>query len=432
MKSAISVPAIRNLQPESRPYELVDERLTGFLARVQPTGSITYYFSYRAQDGARRRYRIGSHPGTTAIAARKAAENLAAQVVQGKDPHLEKKQLRITRQRTKHETLEGFIDQKYAGWANSHQKRSSETIALLKRNFGHLYGRRLSEISSWDIQKWRSERAKAGYKPSAINRSVTTLKALLNKAVEWEVINTNPLQSIKPLKLDKSGRIRYLSDVEEARLRDALEKRESELRQGRESGNRWRRIREYDELPVIEGEFADYLQPLVLLTLNTGLRRGEIFSLTWANIDFGNKSLTVVGAGAKSGHTRHVPLNKEAIFLLSKWRKQSKGELVFTNPHTDAKFDNIYTSWTNLLRAAEIQDFRFHDLRHTFASNLVMAGVDLYTVKELMGHSTVQMTESYAHLAPEHKANAVERLVTRKIESTHRFGNHGKVSNSKV
>jgi integrase len=69
------------------------------------------------------------------------------------------------------------------------------------------------------------------------------------------------------------------------------------------------------------------------------------------------------------------------------------------------------TSWTNLRKRAGIEDFRFHDLRHTFVSKLVMAGVDLYTIKELMGHSTIQMTERYAHLGPEHKAKAVELLI---------------------
>ncbi len=79
---------------------------------------------------------------------------------------------------------------------------------------------------------------------------------------------------------------------------------------------------------------------------------------------------------------------------------------------TGARFDNIKRSWGQLRDRAGISDFRFHDLRHTFASKLVMAGVDLYVIKELMGHSTIQMTERYAHLAPQYKANAVEKLVS--------------------
>ena len=150
---------------------------------------------------------------------------------------------------------------------------------------------------------------------------------------------------------------------------------------------------------------------MVLLALNTGLRRGEIFNLKWTDIDFSRKTLTVEGATTKSGQTRHIALNAEIIRVLQEWQQQTVSELVFQSPVTGEPFNNIKTSWSQLRKNANITDFRFHDLRHTFASKLVMADVNLYTVKELMGHSTIQMTERYAHLAPEHKATAVERLV---------------------
>ena len=143
----------------------------------------------------------------------------------------------------------------------------------------------------------------------------------------------------------------------------------------------------------------------------TGLRRGEAFSLKWENVNFERKSLVVVGSTAKSGHTRHVPLNTESITILREWFEKTESELVFPSTVTKRKLVTVQKVWAPLMRRAGIERFRFHDLRHTFASKLVMAGVDLYTVKELMGHSTIQMTERYAHLAPEHKASAVERLV---------------------
>lgn len=123
------------------------------------------------------------------------------------------------------------------------------------------------------------------------------------------------------------------------------------------------------------------------------------------------KTLTVEGSTSKSGQTRHVQLNTDAVAMLSLWKEQSTGALVFPSPVTGEKLNNIKKSWGLLKERANISDFRFHDLRHTFASKMVMAGVDLYTVKELMGHSSIQMTERYSHLAPEHKASSVERLV---------------------
>ena len=143
-----------------------------------------------------------------------------------------------------------------------------------------------------------------------------------------------------------------------------------------------------------------------------GLRRGELFGLAWADVDMDNANLTVQGLGAKSGRTRHIPLNSEGLGTLSGWKKQCENSegLIFVSPK-GGRFDNIRTSWGKVLKAAGIKSFRWHDLRHTFASNLVMAGVDLNTVRELLGHSDYQMTLRYAHLAPEHKADAVARLV---------------------
>lgn len=411
VKAHISVVVIKNLQPGEKPYEVVDDQIRGFLVRVQPSGNISYYYAYRAPDGTRKRYRIGSHPSIAAPAARKAAEQFAAQVVQGGDPQSRKKQARKEQERARNELLESFIENKYKPWAIANHKQYGETLRLLKRNFSSLYDKRMSAITAWELQKWRAERAKAGAKTATINRAVTTLKALLNKAVEWGVIDSNPLQPVKPMKIDNKGSIRYLKQEEEARLRETLDNRELALRMGRESGNAWRDARAYPLMPTISGHFADYLKPLVLLALNTGLRRGELFTLLWRAIDMQKKILTVVGENAKSGHTRHVPLNSEAMELLKNWKRQSKGEYVFSSPVTNLPFNNINNAWETLRTKAKLSDFRFHDLRHSFASKLVMSGVDLYTVKELMGHSTIQMTERYAHLAPEHKASAVEKLV---------------------
>jgi integrase len=152
---------------------------------------------------------------------------------------------------------------------------------------------------------------------------------------------------------------------------------------------------------------------MVLLSLHTGLRRGEVFGLTRAYVDLVAGRVTVHGSKAKSGTTRHVPLNTEARSTLEGWLAQTAGDkdgLVFKGKGGQ-RFNNVRKSWEATLKAANIQKFRWHDLRHTFASKLVMAGVDLNTVRELLGHSDYKMTLRYAHLAPEHKAAAVERLV---------------------
>jgi integrase len=149
--------------------------------------------------------------------------------------------------------------------------------------------------------------------------------------------------------------------------------------------------------------FADHITPAVLLTMNTGLRRGELLALTWADIV--GDVLTVHGLGAKSGQTRHIPLNSEAVSVLHRWRAQSSGDRVIA---VDTSFK---TAWASLLKAAKITRFRWHDLRHHFASRLVQAGVPLNTVRELLGHADLTMTLRYAHLAPAQTRAAVDLLV---------------------
>jgi integrase len=156
--------------------------------------------------------------------------------------------------------------------------------------------------------------------------------------------------------------------------------------------------------------FADHLEPIVLLAMNTGMRRGEILSLRWENVSFETKTLTVLFEHAKSGKTRHIPQNGEAMRTLQAWQADTDGNgIVFKDANGKAMTD-IGKGWDKLLEDAGITNFRFHDLRHHFASKLVMASVDLNTVRELLGHGDLAMTLRYAHLAPEQKAAAVNLI----------------------
>jgi integrase len=155
---------------------------------------------------------------------------------------------------------------------------------------------------------------------------------------------------------------------------------------------------------------AHFLEPIVLLAMNTGMRKGELLSLDWDHVRFDNKILTVDFLNAKSGNTRHIPLNTEAFSTLKQWQQLSgtTGSVFKNNAHQPLKHFDL--TWHAVLDTAKITHFRFHDLRHHFASKLVMARVDLNTVRELLGHSDLKMTLRYAHLAPEHKAAAVNLI----------------------
>ena len=202
---------------------------------------------------------------------------------------------------------------------------------------------------------------------------------------------------------------------ERGRLLAALDAREARIRSERARYNQWLEERGKPLLPDLnETPFADYFKPMILLALNTGIRRNALFSLVWGDVDLRRKFLLLRAATAKSGKSGYVNLNRTALEVLESWKKQapdtSPAALVFPSPKSGQKMDNCGSAWERLLKDAEIENFRWHDMRHDFASRLVMAGVDLNTVRELLGHSDLKMTLRYAHLAPEAKQRAVEKL----------------------
>jgi len=239
------------------------------------------------------------------------------------------------------------------------------------------------------------------------------VRSVLSKAVDWRFIEVNPLAGVKKLKVDNKGSVRFLTDDERSRLMIALDQREQRLRTSRDRANAWRVKRQYPPLPSLGAQpYADHLKPMILVSLHTGMRQGELFELRWDDVDLKRSNIEVRGENAKNLQTRHIQMNSVCLKVLTDWRSQSGKATGLVFPGKDGeRFDNVKFAWKAVLAKAGIEKFRWHDLRHTFASWLVMKGVDLNTVRELMGHADYQMTLRYSHLAPEHKANAVARLV---------------------
>jgi integrase len=402
MQAAISIAMVKQLRPAAKPFEVRDTRVRGFLLRVQPSGSMTYYAEY----GRGKRIAIGRSDVMTPDKARDRARDILAGAQFGDDPMEEHRV-------AKAHTLGSFIEEVYDPWAEANIRTAAATVARLKASFAEHLDKKLGELTPWIIEKWRAARLKEGAKPATVNRDLDDLKSSLTKAAAWGLLEANPIVAVKRSKIDSARAPRFLSPDEEGRLRVALGDREERIRRERDSANAWRAGRGYELLPDLRAcAFADYLKPLVLLSLHTGMRRGELFALTGQSVDLVAARIVVHGATAKSGTTRHLPLNSEALAVLRGWHGQAadKAELVFPGKN-GAAFNNVRRSWEGVLAGAGITRFRWHDLRHTFASNLVMAGVDLNTVRELLGHSDYKMTQRYAHLAPEHKAAAVAKLV---------------------
>lgn len=404
MKAAITNTLVSQLKPTNKQYDVRDNKLKGFLIRVNPSGKMNYVCVYKRG----RRINIGSVDILTPAQARERAKEILGDVVKGVDPTAVKKQSQTL-------SLKAFIENEYRSWVMTHRKTGVKTIARIRGCFYKNFAdRKLAEITAINVEQWRTQKITLGIATETINRDIATFKAALSKAVEWGFIESHPLAKLKLFKTDTSAKIRYLNHNEEISLRRSIDFREERIKLERANYNNWRKKRNYPLLPDLSSlHFVDYIKPMILISLNTGLRQGELFNMKWCDINFDRQILTISGDIAKNGKTRHIPLNDEAFITLEKWYElTSKQSFIFQNLEGN-KFNNVRKAWLNLLKTANIENFRWHDMRHHFASCLVMAGVDLNTVRELLGHSDIKMTLRYAHLAPEHKAAAVAKLSNR-------------------
>ena len=379
-----------------------DTRLKGLILRIYSSGTKSYYCEFARG----KRVWLGRADVLGVSDARESAKAILADAYVGIDPIEARKPKAVT------PTYRAFLEGDYSAWAKSNQKAHKQNINRLFTAFKKLLDKPLDKVTALDIERWRAGEVERGLSNHTINRDISSIKASFNRAVDWGLLAVNPLAKVKKTRIDDCLKVRYLSDAEEHRLREAIDAREERRRAERDSANRWRKERGYVLLPSLrEYVFTDHVKPLILLSINTGCRRGELFDLTWANVNLDRRLLTVTGATAKSRRTRHIPLNREAISVLLNWHAESEDTsgLVFVNQQGE-RFDRANSSWRRLLKDAQISAFRWHDMRHHFASRLAMGGVDLNTIRELLGHSDYSMTLRYAHLAPEFKLKAVEVL----------------------
>ena len=403
MKTKITQRLILSLQAQEKAYRVHDTLLPGFFIRVLPSNHMSFMVTWGRNKAATL--------GRVGVLTLEQARTEARRYLTDAHEHGEPLTLTTKRNNKAMPTLAEFINHSYEPWALVHHKDGKNGCSAIKASFADLLMLKLNEININRVEKLRADWLAAGLKPSTANRNITRIKGLLARAVEWDVITDNPLLKLKQLKVDKSGRVRYLSKAENQRLREALASREELIREKRESANVWRKERKQTTLADLRAvTFADRLKPLILILLNTGIRRGEAFNLLWSDVDLSKKLLTIEGGGAKSSQTRHIPLNREALATLKAWKKQSKRIGYVFPSDSGARLNNINKAWDTLRKNAKLEEFRLHDLRHTFASNLAIAGVPLNTIRELLGHSDIQMTLRYSHLTPDVKASAVELI----------------------
>jgi len=304
----------RVAQPSTKPFEIYDARLPGFTLRVQPTGVRSYY----ARLGRNHRIALGKVGAVLPDEAREKCQKVLGNMALGRHPlHglLGVDGL----------TLGQFIDETCAPWTRANRSRTAaKSLEKLNRLYGSWFAEPLSAITLERLESWKTTRLNIGRAATTVLRDIFTLSGVLSRAVKLGKLAETPIRRLDKPRIDRRPKVRFLDEEEESRLRAALHVRDAEMRTARGSANTWRQERQKELLPSLP-HFGDHLTPAVLLSMNTGLRRGEVLALRWRSIDFNRQLLTVEGAIAKSRQTRHVPLNDEAMSILKQWREQVDG-----------------------------------------------------------------------------------------------------------
>ncbi|MBT4838115.1 MAG: site-specific integrase [Methylococcales bacterium] len=348
--------------------------------RTGKNGDVTY----------RVQVRIKGYPTETATFERKTDAKQWAKKVESamKDG----KHFRISD--NKKRTMADLIDRYHNDVLEKHPKKKRVQAIQLKWWKDQIGKMSLSDIRPSVLVEQRDKLLndvnKAGNKksPATVVRYMSALSHALNIALrEWEWINSNPMSKVSKPK-EPRGRVRYLGEEERKLFLDACKM----------SPNK-------------------FLYIVVVLALSTGMRRNEIMSLKWKDVDF--KLNRIILEDTKNGERRSIPISDQPLKLLLEHRKRmSRSELLFPSKVDPTKSMDLRKPFATALKLAEIEDFKFHDLRHSAASYLIMNGASETAVGELLGHKTMQMVKRYSHLSESHITRRLSENKVCEIYST--------------
>jgi len=346
-----------------------NDHIPGLWERVPDSG--VWWIRYTDHLGRRRKEKAGRRGDAIDLLAKRRHEVLLERKLPEKLP--EKKGKPVTF---------GDLAQDALGHSReANGAKSTHELELKLAIIGEAFdGRPAAEITKQDIQDWLlTQTDTREWSPATRNRYQAAFSLVYRVAVDNEKLTANPAARIKR-KAEHNGRVRFLSTEEETRLKAVLTER-----------------------------WPNYL-PAFLVSIHTGMRAGEQFGLQWDQVSLERKTISLYRT--KGGKARHIPLNAVVLGTLKSLARGSRnGGPVFLNTGGEP-LRGARVWFEPALRQATVEDYTWHCNRHTFASRLVMAGVDIRTVAQLMGHATIQMTMRYAHLAPEREQLAVDKLVS--------------------
>lgn len=339
--------------------------------RKTKRGKESWYLDYRNRQGERiREIAKGATTRGEALIVlqERAGENLLA-----KSPALRKyRSVRFSELATLY--IEDHAKLKKRSWKTDDY--------MVKRSIKPFFGDKLlAEITPLEIERWMRWRIEQGVTKITVNRGLQILKKMFNIAIGEGFTTENPVRKVKMFSEKDNLKERILTEEEEPRLLEAC---------------------------------PDYIRAIVITALHTGMRRGEILGLEWARVDLQKRMIKVTRT--KTDRPRWIEINSTLAEVLRRQRiAHPASEIVFPSPTTGKAMVGTRKAFVRACTTAGITGLRFHDLRHTFASRLIEKGVDIVTVKELLGHSTIILTQRYTHSRSEQRRRAVEQLDSRPV-----------------
>lgn len=360
---------IAKLKPKDKLYDIYDIQIPGLFLRVETSGKINWHLRY-----GKRTAKIGPAEILNPGQARDIAQNFLAELyITGVSPKDKSKQEEAEKNDNAAQcgTIGELLEQYDAAGTSKYIRKRINT------HFS--YDTKIDSITLLWADKWRKDYIAQGHKIASGNRAVSALRTLLNWGNERNLTNNETLHKLKMLPETDSKQIeRYLTEEEIKRFFKELENAE----------------------PIF--------QSFIKIAYNTGIRKRALLNLKWEDVNLSERTLWLRANTAKSKKEFLIPINKTVAAELEKI--PHIGEYIFYNPEKKAHYYDFKKPWEKLLRDARIKDFRFHDLRHNFASMLINKHADMATISKLLTHSNTKMTERYAHLAPSRMKEAVDLL----------------------
>lgn len=353
--------------------DFYDTSITGFILTVSASGSKVFSLRYRDQYGKQRQHKIGDAKSITFDKARLQAQKLRSKVVLGENPADEKQALR------KVPTLAEFIEEIYVPHIHQHRRNFQSTLSFLRLHIVPKFGsKHLDAITSEMISDAHIELRNKGYALAMANKLPILFKIMYNIGRKKKIQGTsiNPANDVVMF-VANNAKERFLSVDETQRLQVALEQSDNTQ--------------------------LKYIVPLMLMF---GCRKRELLDAKWVDFDLERRNWHI--PMSKNGKARNIPISSKALELLQKLPTWEGCPFVVPNPETKKPFGNLYCSWNTARIRAGLPEVRMHDLRHSFASNLVNSGQSIYVVSKLLGHSQIKTTARYSHLSDATLMSAVD------------------------